>query len=380
MDLPVVLVRFNEIALKSKRTRSALRGLLRHNILAALKMNVAVFNRIEDTWERLIIHTNESEKAANASSRVFGVASASPATECVSEIDTISRIVSDMAGETLENGNSFAIRVRRVGKHGFTTNEVAVRCGSSVIETLKRSGAKIKVNLDSPDHEFFVEIREGRTFIYTTVIRGVGGLPLGSQGKVVSQLDDYESILAVWMMMKRGCMPILVQFDPESGELISTAKSSLRPYVGADLPVIEVPLGKAILEANKNSPLQECLKYLIMIEIARLQSAHGIVSSRRLDPSDASQIELIRKYVGIADFPVFYPLVGFDSIYLRSLAERIGGSALSSKIGDKCYSIQESKEDSDFNATCEPDSIARHYQEKIRELVMTALARVEPDA
>jgi thiamine biosynthesis protein ThiI len=376
MYLPIVLVRFNEIALKSRNTRSALRRLLRHNILSTLRMNAVPFEGIEDTWERLIIHSNESEKVAHLSSMVFGVASASPAVECASKIETFSNVVSNMARERLKAGDSFALRVRRVGEHAFTTNEIAIRCGSSIVEALKKDGSKVKVNLDSPDHEFFIEVRGERTFVYSEVMHGVGGLPLGSQGKVVSRLDDFESILATWLMMKRGCWPILVSFDSEKdlGGSIDAVSSSLLPYSGAKLPIIELPVSKIIGKNVSTLPLEECLKYLAMSNIAQFQGAEGIVSSERFVPSNTSQLRTAREYVGIVDLPIFYPLVGLDDEYLRGLAERIGGRALSLKIGEKDYSRRELHEDIRSNMTCNLDSVIREYQERIKELVVSALA------
>jgi thiamine biosynthesis protein ThiI len=333
MDFPIVLARFGEIGLKSKRTRLGLRGMLRRNILTQLKAIGLSPDRIEDTWERLILYTSQSENVAGALSKVFGVVSTSPALECSVHINKIVRVVCDLAREKLGQGETFAIRVRRIGKHEFTSSQLAAIIGSSVIETLKKNGIEVSVDLDSGDNEFFIEIRQDRCFVYHKVIRGVGGLPFGSQGRIVSRLTDYDGIVATWLMMKRGCAPTLMVFNQgkETKELIEIATSTLLPYSVGALPVIRMDLSNMVEETSL--VLKESLEYMALSEIALLEGANGIVTADRPKPSDNEQMETIKTDGCIADCPVFYPLVGFDDGYAKQLAERIGGEKLAVKVG-----------------------------------------------
>lgn len=46
------------------------------------------------------------------------------------------------------------------------------------------------------------------------MVKGVGGLPLGSQGRMVALISGgIDSPVAVWMMMRRGCPVTLLHFD-----------------------------------------------------------------------------------------------------------------------------------------------------------------------
>jgi thiamine biosynthesis protein ThiI len=67
-----------------------------------------------------------------------------------------------------------------VGEHDFTSQEMAAYCGSVVYEITKS-----KVDLSNPDFELFVEVRDDITYIYHQKIQGLGGLPVGSQGRVI---------------------------------------------------------------------------------------------------------------------------------------------------------------------------------------------------
>ncbi len=45
-------------------------------------------------------------------------------------------------------------------------------------------------------------------------MKGLGGLPLGSQGKMLVLISGgIDSPVAAWMMMKRGCPVTLLHFD-----------------------------------------------------------------------------------------------------------------------------------------------------------------------
>jgi thiamine biosynthesis protein ThiI len=373
MIFPIVLVRFSEIALKSRNTRMSLRRLLRHNVLAAMKINNFSVEKIEDTWDRLIVYATASDEVAQAVSKVFGVVSTSPAIECKGEIYEITKVVSEIALETLKEGDSFAIRVRRVGKHEFTTYQIASACGSLVLQTAKEKGIQVHVDLDSPDHEIFVEVRDERGFVYESIVHGVGGLPLGSQGRVVSLLRDYDSIIATWLVMKRGCLPILVLFNGkgEFEELVRAAKTSLSPYTLGEPCIIVVPLAEVIQKISSQSLLRS-LEYLTLNDIALLEKAEGIVSSERSNPSSSDELKRLRDIADVVQIPVFYPLIGLGEEDLNRLANTLG---VVSRSRDKTGTNTTRVEETNHLSTMENDSYLKQYRERIWEVVTAAVQR-----
>jgi thiamine biosynthesis protein ThiI len=269
----------------------------------------------------------------------------------------------------LRQGESFAIRVRRVGKHEFTSSQVAAIIGSSVIETLKKDGVDVSVDLDSADNEFFIEIRQDRCFVYHKVIRGVGGLPFGSQGRIVSHLADYDGIVATWLMMKRGCAPTLVVFEQgkEVKELTELAMSTLLAYSVGALSVIKMDLSNIVEETSL--VLKESLEYMALSEIALLEGADGIVTADRPEPSDNEQMETMKTYGCIADCPIFYPLVGLDDGYVKQLAERIGGK----KLAVKTEVSQRGATGSHVREARTPTNLkVEGYREAIKKMVLEA--------
>ena len=109
-------------------------------------------------------------------------------------------------GELLQEGlfsgeESFAIRCRRVGTHEFTSQEMAAYCGAVVVE---ETGAP--VNLSHPEFQIYVEVRGDKTYFFHEKIPGLGGLPVGTQGRVVALVSGgIDSPVAAFLMMKGMC-------------------------------------------------------------------------------------------------------------------------------------------------------------------------------
>jgi thiamine biosynthesis protein ThiI len=68
----------------------------------------------------------------------------------------------------------------------------------------------IKVDVHNPDKEIFVEIRDSTAYVFSDYLPGPGGLPMGSQGRVLVVLEEEKDAVAAWLIMKRGCKAIAV--------------------------------------------------------------------------------------------------------------------------------------------------------------------------
>ncbi len=190
--MEVVIVRYGEVALKG-RLRKRFEDILVGNIRRVMKRE-RLTGKIEREWGRIYIHpANKAKKIAERVAKVFGVVSTSLATRCSADINEIAKlsvkVVEDM------DFNSFAVRARRAGEHNFTSMDVAREAGKAIKEI---TGAK--VNLNNPDVEIYVEVRDENAYIYTEIFRGYGGLPVGTQDRVFAIGE-----LAAWYALRRGC-------------------------------------------------------------------------------------------------------------------------------------------------------------------------------
>jgi thiamine biosynthesis protein ThiI len=204
----VLLVRFGEIALKSRYVRRQMRDRLVANIQDMFASDGAECITEADE-ARIYVHADDVERARGILSRVFGIVSVSPATEGHADIETLNGLAIEEAARSLAPGRSFAIRARRVGNHPFTSTDLAREAGAAVLRLVP--GAR--VDLTHPDVEIHIEVRNNRGFVFREVWSGPGGLPLGSQGRGLALIEDEAGMVAAWLGMKRGCRVVVAAHD-----------------------------------------------------------------------------------------------------------------------------------------------------------------------
>lgn len=199
-----ILVRTGEIYLKSEQVQRNFTRILLNNITAGLKGRKIEF-RIEAIPNRIFIFTKDIEKAMKVLRRIFGITSLSPVWICDSTIQDMRKTSGLVAKSVLKikKDDSFAIRARRAGSHNFNSQDIGREAGDEVNVI-----TSARVDLTNPDHEIFIECRQKRAYVFTGRVSGPGGLPLGSAGRIIALLNDKNSVVAAWMMMKRGCQII----------------------------------------------------------------------------------------------------------------------------------------------------------------------------
>lgn len=321
----VVLVRYGEIALKDRWTRQSWERILAANIAFDLK-RAGLEHRISRSEGRIFIHTTDP-RATQIAARVFGVVSASPAQTVAPELDQISGAAAEIA--SFIRPSSFAIRPRRSGGK-ISSEEIGRAAGDAV-----RLSTGSTVNLDHPDLEIFIEARGDAAYVFTDVTRGPGGLPLGSQQKMLTLISGgIDSPVAAWMMMKRGCPAVLLHFDSRpyadsvrqclrSAEVLSQWSS------GRKIDFIQVPISRGIEKIAAHHPRATCvlcrrLMYRIASEVVKIQGAMGIVTGYSLGQVASQTPENIMAEQAGMDAPIYHPLIAMDKAEIIEIARRIG--------------------------------------------------------
>jgi len=345
-----ILVRYGEIGLKSDRVRSRYERALIDNIKAMLHLHGKEYSRIRRDWGRIFIHSSD-EHIADVVANVFGVVSASPVTSTEPELGAITQLAADVGEAVIGKGESFAIRPHKAGIHPFSSEDIGRVCGAAVEERLKNRN--ISVNLTSPDHEIFVEVRQDRAYVYHNIVKGVGGLPLGTQGKVVALISGgIDSPVAAWLMMRRGCeiIPMFYDITPFSDDVMRIKATKCIDVLQRWAPnypmtVYEIPHGHALQSIKERCPpkltcvMCKRMMYLVAIEIAKKEKAHGIITGSSLGQvASQTSANLLAESVGI-DFPICHPLIGYDKSEIVELAKKIGTFDISISPGGECRAV-----------------------------------------
>jgi thiamine biosynthesis protein ThiI len=214
MNYDVIILRYGELSLKSTYVRKYFETILVRNIKNAFtRENIPVVVRTERG--RIYLATTEISTSIKILPRIFGIVSFSPAMQTTSALQDMSAIAQHLTKNILNKQKSFAIRATRFGTHPFTSQDVAIQIGNDIV-----NATHAKVDLNTPDFELFIEIREKKAFLFTEKLKGAGGLPLGTQGTVLTLVTHPSSLLAAWYLMRRGCDNIFVTMNQSNMEAI----------------------------------------------------------------------------------------------------------------------------------------------------------------
>ncbi len=190
------LVRYSEIGLKGKSTRNTMELKLIKNMKSALSRNniSGSFTR-----ERGRIYASTSENADTVFRKIMGIKSFSEvySMKFSNKEEIVSKVV-ELFSDIVRN-KTIASRVRRSGSHNFSSLDMDRMIGDALSKYA--SG----IDLTSPDVEIMVEIRDTRAYIMKNLIDGPGGLPIGTEGKMISLVSGgIDSPVATWMLLRRG--------------------------------------------------------------------------------------------------------------------------------------------------------------------------------
>ena len=324
-DQEVILVRYGEITLKDRWTRNNWERILAGNIAFDLR-GAGLDYGIRREEGRIFVQTTDP-RASEIISRIFGVVSCSPAKTVRPDLNEIALAAVQIAQRALPS--SFAIRPRRSGV-SFSSEEIGRVVGDAV-----RLSTGAAVDLSHPELEIFVEARKDAAYIFTQVVKGTGGLPLGTQGKMVALISGgIDSPVAAWMMMKRGCMVSALHFDsrPYADALAASLESAriLSGWTsGRKINFITVPIAAGIEKIAAHYPRATCvlcrrLMYRIATEVMKSEEAMGIVTGYSMGQVASQTSENILAEEAAVAVPIFHPLIALDKSEIMDLARMIG--------------------------------------------------------
>jgi thiamine biosynthesis protein ThiI len=330
----LILLRYGEIALKGQNRTYFFRK-LRRNVRLCLRAN-GITGDVWQEGQRIYLNTDQMTEACEAVQRVFGIVSLSPVQETPAELEAITQAAVEVAGQAgLDATRTFRVRARRADKSfPFISPEIERHVGGAIADATE---ARIDLSKDA-DVEIGVEVQQARALVYGQTIPGPGGLPLGSQGRVVALLSSgIDSPVAAWLMMKRGCSVIPVHFSvsqaqTEQVEAIVNALNrhaygwQLKPIILSHDEVLGPALARLREMRRERWACLFCKRTILAkaAEIAEEMGAAALVTGDSLGQvasQTLSNLEVIS--YGIQK-PVLRPVIGLDKVEIVAMARRIG--------------------------------------------------------
>lgn len=328
-----------DVTTKSSRTRIRFQARLVRNIREALD-RAGHEGRVDDRWGRLLIESPDPG-AKDRIAAVFGVHSVMQVEARVpADLDAIVR-----AGEATFSSRvrdrAFAVRARRAGEYPFRSRDIEVALGAA----LDRYG---HVDLDHPDVTVRVEVRDGEAFMSCARTAGVGGLPLGVEGRAVALLSGgYDSPVASWMMLRRGISLDYVfcnlAGDAYERSVVSVAKVLADLWSFGDRPRLHVidfaePLDalRAASEERYWQVLLKRLMYRAAAAVAAPSRAQAIVTGESVGQVSSQTLANLRAIEDGCPLPVLRPVLGLDKLEIMRRAQDVGTAVLSAQIQEYC--------------------------------------------
>ena len=341
LAVPLYLVRLApEVTTKSRRTRRRFQDRLVHNLRDALA-GLGGGHDIQNLWDRLFIeadHPGAAERIAG----VFGVSSVSRVDARVpADLDRIVEMGHERYRELVGRHRTFAVKARRSGRHPFSSRDMCVRLGAAL-------NPYAAVDLDAPDVTVSVEVRDREAFLFSGREPGVGGIPLGVEGKAVCLISGgFDSAVAAWLVLRRGVSLDYVFLnlagDAYERMVASITKVLADEWSYGDYPRLHVVDFGAVVDdlRAKAEPrywqvVLKRLMYRAAEQVAAELRGEAIVTGEALGQVSSQTLGNLRSIDAVATLPVFRPLLAFDKQWIIERAEQIGTAALSARVREYC--------------------------------------------
>ena len=359
MKPDLIIARYGEVGLKSNKVRRRFENRLINNIKASIDAEVKVYQA------RVFIFPKDFDDAIEKLERIFGIVSYSPAVSTKSTFEDVERDLATYAEKLhdeglLDENTRFAISCRRVGNHEFSSQEMAAFAGAVVVKKYSSP-----VDLTNPELTIYLEVRDNDTYIFHEKIEGPGGLPLGTQGKVISLVSSgIDSPVATYLMMKRGCQVIALYCDnqpyttPDALKNYEDLIDQLNLYAsGAPIKKRVVKYGDYLSTCKSDAPdkmtcvLCKSGMYKLAGMLAKKLHAEAVIDGSSLGQVASQTLPNILATREDLDVPVLSPLIGLDKVEITKIAQKIGTFEISKRDDGGCKAVPkypETKADLEF--------------------------------
>jgi len=328
-----VLVSFGDLSTKSREVRGKMTRRLRDNV-AALLDDRGLDATVDAEWARIVVHTDDPDRAARIAADAMGVVWARPTVCCAATLDAVCETLAALARDA-DPVDTYAVRARRAGdadEHAFTSRELERDGGSAV-----GAATDAAVDLDDPDRTYHVEVRGDRAHVAAATYEGPGGLPIGTQAPLVALVSGgHDSPVAAYEAMRRGApvVPVYVDLGVYGGpdheaRAVATVRRLARyaPNFDCRLRIVPGgPLAETLLDDVTDTRMLSWRRALLRIAetVADREGAAGIVTGEAMGQKSSQTVANLAATDAAVDLPVHRPLLTRDKSDILDRARAIG--------------------------------------------------------
>ena len=317
----LILIKYGELTTK-KANRNLFINKLSDNIKKILKDEKV---KIKKDRVRMYIETDDVEKISKKLQKVFGLHGIVIAYKVNTNTDDIKQCVLNILKD--KNFKTFKVETKRADK----SFEIKSMDFNNIIGSLVLKNFETKVDVHNPDITIHIEIREN-TYIYLNEIKGIGGYPVGIQGKGLLMLSGgIDSPVAGYLTLKRGIDLDCLYFESpphtslQAKEKVIKLASILNNYSG-NIRLLVVPFTKLQEEIYKNVPNEYNITILrrMMYRIASKLNYKVLVNGESVGQVASQTIDSMHVINSVTNLPIIRPVVCLDKLEIIGISRKIG--------------------------------------------------------
>ena len=323
--MELILIKYGELTTK-KDNRNFFINTLENNIKNLLKEeNVNIYkDRV-----RMYIECDNALKIKEKLEKVFGILGIAIAYK-------VNNNYEDVLKKSLEimdkSQKTFKVVTKRSDKSfPISSMEYSKKLGALILKN-----SNFLVDVHNPDITLTVEIRREGTFIYTDLFKGLGGYPVGIQGKGLLMLSGgIDSPVAGYLTLKRGVDVECLYFESpphtsmEAKEKVLKLARILNNYSGK-IKVHIVPFTKMQEAIYKNCPdnymitIMRRMMYRIADIYAEKIGAKIIINGESIGQVASQTLNSMYTINSVTNKPVIRPVACLDKLEIIDIAKKIG--------------------------------------------------------
>ena len=343
---------FPEITIKSESVRLRFIKILTSNIRNILKRHIEEVAVIRH-WDFIEVRP----KVANSDAQILDLLIRIPGIHHVLAVDELPYVdIHDIYEKALNyyapliENKTFCVRVKRRGKHDFTSIDVERYVGGG----LNQFVASSKVKLTRPDVTVNLEIDKDKLLLVKGRYDGIGGFPTGTQEDVISLISGgFDSGVSSYMLIRRGCRVHYCFFNL-GGKTHEIGVKQMAHYLwerfGSSHKVRFIAIDFAdvvgeILEKVDDGQMGVILKRMMIraaSKIAQRYKVEALVTGEALGQVSSQTLTNLRLIDNVSDTLVLRPLITHDKETIINLARQIGTEDIAKTMPEFCGVISKS--------------------------------------
>ncbi|GAB6098382.1 tRNA 4-thiouridine(8) synthase ThiI [Halanaerocella petrolearia] len=348
------LIRYGEIGTKGKN-RHVFEDKLVSNIRQALTaIDKTAEVNVYKTSGRIFAATDLAEdRVIDRLQKVCGIVGICPTRRVALDVDQVKKASLAAVKEALpaeERTVNFKVSASRANK-GFELDSMELNREMGAYVLQNTPDGRLNVDLYNPEIELNIEVRYNHVYIYTQDLPGVGGLPVGTTGRLGVLLSGgIDSPVANWMAMKRGVETTPIYFhsfpftSDRAKEKVVDLTKVLAQYQGKmDLHVVHFTEIQKQINEKCPADLTTVIMRRKMIEIAEKiteqKGGKGLVTGESMGQVASQTLSSMHVTNIAATMPIFRPLIGLDKIEIEAKAKEIGTYETSIQPYEDCCTV-----------------------------------------